>query len=208
MARKKAIISDDLDHFYWHGIYLCTRTIYIGGVSESEDGVEEINHKMAARVIKSIHALDAINKEPINIILNSIGGDVYYGLSIYDALRSTRCKVNIKVYGSAMSMASIILQAGDKRLLSPHSVVMVHDGEDAFQGESKNMEKWAEEGKRLRNVTYKIYQSRIREKKPKITIAQIEELCKVDNIMTAIEAINLGLADDIMYTRNFIRRKK
>jgi len=74
------------------------------------------------------------------ILLRSIGGDVYYGLAIYDVLRSTRCKVYITVYGLAMSIASVILQAGDRRMLSQHTTLMIHDGTDKFEGESKNME--------------------------------------------------------------------
>ena len=144
--RRKAEISDDPDHLFDHGLYIPTRTIYIGAVGESEDGADEVNHRLASRVIKSIHILEG-NKEPINVILNNPGGDEYHGLAIYDALRHTKCKVYISVFGHAMSMASIILQAGDKRLLSANATLMIHDGTIPMVNtdqEAKNGEKWAD----------------------------------------------------------------
>ncbi len=208
MSRKK-IERNDLSCFYDDGLYIPTRTIYIGTVSSESQDEDSVHGKLAARVIKSIHILDNINrKEPINIILNSPGGCEYNGLAIYDALRSTKSKINITVYGDASSMGSVILQAGDKRYLSTNSMVLIHDGTFSYDGESKNFESWGEESKRLRNVIYKIYYKRMKEIKPRITIKEIEQLCAIDKILTAKEAVRLGLADDIIYERNFLRRKK
>lgn len=210
--KKKAVITDDLDHFFGHGIYIPTRTIYLGAVGEGDDSEEEIDHYTSARVIKAIKILEAHNTEPINVIINNCGGDWYYGMSIYDALRTSPCKINIYVYGYARSMTSIILQAGNRRILSPNSIVMIHDGEESslIQGDTKTTQNWLKESMRIMGDMYKIYYKRMKVKKPRITLAKIEEICGHDRIFTAKEAVEYGLADEIMkekYVREGKKRK-
>jgi len=210
--KKRAEISDDPDHLFDHGLYIPTRTIYIGAVGESEDPEEEIDSKTSSRIIKSIHILESLNKEPINVIINNCGGDWYYGMSIYDALRTSRCKVFIKVYGWARSMTSIILQAGNKRILSPNSIVMIHDGEEStqIQGSPKTAQNWLKESIRVLKEMYKIYYNRMKEKKPRITMKYIETECANDRVFTAKEAVEYGLADEIMkekYVRHYPKRE-
>jgi len=74
----------------------------------SEDTFEEVESgtdaKMAESLIKNLVILENINKEPITIIMNNIGGDVYHGIAIYDAIKACESRVTIKVFGSAQSM--------------------------------------------------------------------------------------------------------
>lgn len=197
--KREIRILDDLDHLYNNNIYLPARMIYIGG--------DEIDYKSASGVIKAVHILEEQNA-PINVILNNPGGDEYHGFAIYDVLLHTRCKVFIKVYGHAMSMASIILQAGDKRLLSAHSTLLIHDGTMALgEMESKSAEKWGEESKRLREMMYKVYQKRMKEINSKITIEKIQQMCIVDNILSAKKAVKIGLADGVMREKSFKNKK-
>lgn len=205
MKRRKFDVKE-LDFFYDDGLYIPTRTIYIGSTPFDPDN--EVDSYLSARVLKSIHVLEMLNKkEDINIILNTPGGDEYNGLAIYDMLCSTSCKINIKVYGEASSMGSIILQAGNKRLLSANALILIHDGSFGYEGEAKNFEKWGEESKRLRMLMYKIYYKRMKEKNSKITLEKIEEYCKSDYFLTAKKAIDLGLADEIIKEKISRKRK-
>ena len=86
---------------------------------------------MAERAIKALHILDSTaptGDKPITVIMNNPGGDEYHGMAIYDAIKSCKNHVTIVVFGMAMSMGSIILQAADKRVMSANSRVMIHYG--------------------------------------------------------------------------------
>jgi ATP-dependent protease ClpP protease subunit len=81
--------------------------------------------------------------------MNNPGGDWYHGMAIYDAIKYSSCECTIKVYGHAMSMGSIILQAADHRIMMPNSRFMIHYGYDGKAGHAKIVYKWADEGKRV-----------------------------------------------------------
>ena len=104
MSTRRQI--DDIEVFFEQGLYVPTRTIYMG---EILDGGTD--HVMAERVIKALHVLDANSEAPIAILMNNPGGDEYHGLAIYDAILGCKNHVAITAYGHAMSMGSIILQA-------------------------------------------------------------------------------------------------
>jgi ATP-dependent protease ClpP protease subunit len=135
MASKR-INRDDIDKLMDFGLYLPTRTLYIGSVIHSEEeGESGVDAQLTERVLKGLLILETVSKDPINIILNNPGGDVYQGMAIYDALKNCRSHITITVYGQAMSAASIVLQAADKRVLSANARVMIHYGEE---GHSSN----------------------------------------------------------------------
>ena len=127
--------KDDVDQFMDNHIYLPTRTIYMGSMSSSDDeGESDTDYHMAETVVKALHILDnqdAVSmkgEKPINVIMNNIGGEVYHGMAIYDAISNCKNHVTIRVYGHAMSMGSIILQAADQRIMTRHSRIMIHYG--------------------------------------------------------------------------------
>ena len=64
--------------------------------------------------------------DPINVVISSPGGDVYAGLAIYDALKLVPNKKIITIVGQAMSIATIVLLAGDERRATPNSRIMIH----------------------------------------------------------------------------------
>jgi len=184
MNRK--VTKSNIEIFHNNGLFIPTRTIYIGSMREiGENNSEEsgVDFEEAKNAIKNIHILDSINHKQITIILNDIGGDEYHGFAIYDALKKAKSPIKIIVYGQAMSMGSIILQAGNKRLLMPNT-------------ESKSAESWGRESKRIREQMYQIYYSKM--KKKRITLKEIEKMCEHDNIITPKRAIKLGLADKII----------
>jgi ATP-dependent Clp protease protease subunit len=183
---------EDLDRWFDYSVYAPKRLIYIG----DRDG--EVDANMHELAIKGLLSLDSWADAPITIYLNSLGGDWYHGMGIYDTIRALRSHVTIIVVGSAMSMGSVILQAGDVRILSPHSYIMIHDGSDDVEADSKSFEAWAAQGKVVRYKMYDIYLRGIKAKKPRFTKKQVEALCAHDTILSASETIEYGLADQIL----------
>ena len=114
---------DDADRFHDYGIHIPTRTIVI---SNAIDEVE------AERVLKNIHILESINKEPITIIINTPGGYVFQGMAIYGAIAACESYVTAIVRGQASSMGSLILQAADHRVVDPYAIIMIHHGSDGY----------------------------------------------------------------------------
>jgi ATP-dependent Clp protease protease subunit len=184
--------------FQEHGICLRTRTLLIDGDEDSDNF--EITEKSARRDIKNIHTLDTLapsGDRPITVILNCNGGCVLAGMAIYDALSQCLNRVIIKAH-TAMSMGSLILQAGDERLLYPNATVMIHNGEVSRQGSPKTVENWAAYDRKMDKIHEDIYLSRIKLKKPRFTREQLQKMLEHDTILSASQAINIGLADSII----------
>jgi ATP-dependent Clp protease protease subunit len=130
--------------------------------------------------------------------MNNIGGDEYHGLAIYDAIKGCKSPTITKVYGHAMSMGAWILQASDKRWMAPNATLMLHYGTTSYEGHTKDFIKFSDENVRLCKLMEDHFLERIREKKPRFTRQELEELIKFDKFLTASEAVELGLADKIM----------
>jgi len=186
-------------YFMDENLYIPTRTIYIGSETH-EDGEESgVDYKMAEKVIKALHILDSSAAEqPITIIMNNPGGDVLHGMAIYDAIKHCRNHITIKVYGHAMSMGSIILQAADVRLMSENSVMMLHYGTNSVDGHKKNVERWVEWGKKNDSWDEKMFLEKIKLVKPRFTLNQVQKLLEFDKILSSKEALELGLIDGIV----------
>lgn len=200
MARS---IRDDLDKFFDYQIYLPTRTIYIGSAeNDMEDGESGTDAAMAERAVKSLHVLDSVaplGDKPITIYMNNPGGSVKSGFAIYDAIKACKNHVTMKCLGECSSMATIILQAADSRILSQHITFMIHSGTTAFSEDHiknvKNAMKWDE---MLDEYTVNIYLEKIRQKHPEFTRQQLNNKLQFDTFLTAQEAVDLGLADSIL----------
>jgi ATP-dependent Clp endopeptidase proteolytic subunit ClpP len=163
----------------------------------NEDG--EIDCTTASRFLKAMTILE--NKagcEEITVLLNSPGGEWYHGMAIYGKILACEKYVNVLVFGHAMSMASVILQAGDRRLLHPDAMLMIHDGTDFAEGHPRKVERQAAEIKRVRMQMYEIYLRRIREKHADYRLNDIVKRCDHDSYLTAQQAIDLGLADGLI----------
>lgn len=197
MAKKKQF--DDVAIFMEYSIDLSTRTIYMGSSSDLNEESEGITGRLSERVIKAIHILDSQpGEQELTIIINNPGGDVYEGLAIYDAIKSCKNRVRAVVYGRCMSMASWILQAADERIMAASSVMMIHYGECHISGHSKSAMIWAKEEERLNKVMEEILLEKMKEKIPEVTRTQLHNMIKFDKILTAAEAVELGLADSIL----------
>lgn len=202
---SKRINRDDIDKFHDYGLYLPTRTIYMGSesISEADDFAESgCDAFMAERMVKNLHILDVLNQEPITIMMNNVGGDEYHCFAIYDAIKACKSRVIIKVVGHAMSAGSIILQAADERIMLPTSRQMIHYGTWGVNDHAKTTQKWAEEGKKIDRWLEKMYLEKIREKNPQYKIGRLQRLLDHDTFLTAQESIELGLADEVLENKN------
>jgi ATP-dependent protease ClpP protease subunit len=196
---SKRLNRDDIDKWHDSGIYVPTRHIYMG--SEHSDG--DLNeggcdYLMAERAVKNLHILESINSEPITILMNNIGGDVNHGLAIYDAIKTCKSRIIIKVFGHSMSMGSVILQAADERVMAENSSQMVHYGSLSVSTHAKTVYKITDENKRLDKWMEQIYLDHIKEKQPHFTLARLQRMLNHDTFLTAKQSVELGLADKIL----------
>lgn len=183
--------------FHNFNVYFPTRTIYFGGNTHEKDD-DVVTSSTVSEVIKNLHILECEKIAPISIILNTVGGSWDDGIAVYDLIKSLKSPVIIIGMGKVYSMGTVILQAGYKRILTKNTSLLCHDGSDGYRGETKNFENWAEHSKKIRMIMYNIYYERMKEKNNKIKLNQIEDMCNHDFIINAEEAIELGLADEIM----------
>ena len=193
-------MRDHIDWWYDCDLHLPTRALYVGSVGHDDDnGKEEsgVDYRLAERVIKGLHLLENANQDPISIYLNNPGGDYYHCIAICDAIRACKSRVVIKVYGMAMSCGSIILQAGDQRILTPHATLMLHYGTGSIEATQIDVARWAAQQRRTNNRVEDLYLKRIKEVKPRFRRAAIQAILAHDTYYDAAEAVALGLADEV-----------
>ena len=141
---------------------------------------------------KCLHICERKQK-PITIYMQSYGGDWYSGVAIFDAIRQSKIKVTIHVRGCAFSMGSVILQAGNHRVMDKNSVLMMHDGTHAFEGHTRDFEIQGKEAERIRKQMYEMISERTN-----LHIAKICSLCQFDKFLTPEECLELNLIDEIV----------
>jgi ATP-dependent protease ClpP protease subunit len=78
--------------------------------------------------LKNLHHLEGLSTEPITIWSGSLGGDVSYGFSIFDAIKHSKCDIVYIATGIAASMGTIIPQAAKTRLITPNTTYLIHEG--------------------------------------------------------------------------------
>jgi len=171
----------------------------MGSELYSDDGSESgTDGLMAEKFLKNITILESVSADPITIILNNTGGDPNHGLAIYDAIKACKAIVTIKVFRNAASMGSVILQAANKRIMSPNAVQLIHYGTLSVDGHAKTTYKIADENKRMDKWMEKMYLSKIQAKHPNYTLVELQKLLDHDTFLTAQESVRLGLADKIL----------
>jgi ATP-dependent Clp endopeptidase proteolytic subunit ClpP len=196
MSRRN--IRDDVEKFHDYSIYIPTRTLFMGSEESDQEYESGTDGAMAERMVKNLHLLETIGKDPITILMNNIGGDEYHGFAIYDAIRACESEVTIKVLGHAMSMGSIILQAADVRVMSPNSRQMIHYGTWGVHEHAKTSRKWSDEGVKIDEWMENMYIEKIHQKHPDFSIVKLKKMLDHDTFLTAKEAVNLGLADKVL----------
>lgn len=193
MSRAK----DNITYFFDNHVYFPTRTLYIGSGQYTVDEESGVDGKLAEDIIKAIHVLDSEKHEDFNIILNCIGGDVTHGFAIIDKIKSCKNFVTATVFGHAHSMGAAILQAADKRIMSPSARMMIHYGEVGVSGVADQVYSNVAENKVYNKMYEDLLFEKIKEKHPKFSRAKLKELLKTDTFLSAKQAVDLGLADSV-----------
>ena len=204
---RKRRNGDDDEIFFEYGVHLPTRTLYLGSAVYDDDGSEGgVDFSMAEKAIKGLHLLEVAaptGDKPIIILMNNPGGDVDHGMAIYDSIAACKNHVTIKVRGNAMSMGGYILQAANKRIMSPNSNFMFHIGYDGYgRNHPKVIRQWIKfneaEGKKLDKILLdKINAKRDKDNKAHMSKGHFDKLNDFDQILTAAETVEWGLADKI-----------
>ena len=158
-----------------------------------------VHDGMSTLMVAQLLFLEAENpKKDIAMYINSPGGVVSSGLSIYDTMQYIRPKVSTLVVGQAASMGSLLLCAGEKgmRFSLPNSRVMVHQPSGGFQGQASDIALHAKEILELKDRLNRIY-----EKHTGQDYETVEKALDRDNFMTAEAAKDWGLVDEIVSKR-------
>jgi ATP-dependent Clp protease protease subunit len=134
----------------------------------------------------------------ISIYINSPGGVVTSGMSIYDTMQYIRPEVSTVVIGQAASMGSLLLAAGarGKRYSLPNSRIMIHQPSGGFQGQTTDIQIHAKEMLAVRQRLNEIYVHHTGQK-----IDVIENAMERDNFMTPEDAKAFGLIDEVVDKR-------
>lgn len=159
----------------------------------------QVHDGMASLIVAQLLHLEAENpKKEISMYINSPGGVVTSGLSIYDTMQYIRPKVSTLVIGQAASMGSLLLTAGEKgmRFSLPNSRIMVHQPSGGYQGQATDIMIHARETEKLKRRLNEIYV-----KHTGNTYETVEAALERDNFMSAEEAKAWGLIDDILQNR-------
>ena len=158
-----------------------------------------INDAVSTLVVAQLLFLEAENpKKEISMYINSPGGIVTSGLSIYDTMQYVRPEISTLCIGQAASMGSLLLAAGHpgKRFSLPNSRIMLHQPSGGFQGQASDIALHAEEILNLKKRLNSIYVKHCKQK-----LSKVETTLDRDNFMTAEDAQSWGVIDKIVDTR-------
>ena len=162
--------------------------------------VGEVEDHMANLIVAQLLFLESENPDKdIHLYINSPGGSVSAGLSIYDTMQFIKPDVSTLCMGLAASMGSFLLMAGakGKRMALPNSRVMIHQPSGGAQGQATDIEIHAREILKTREQLNKIYAERTGQPIEKIR-ADMER----DFFMDPEESKAYGLIDQVLTTRN------
>jgi ATP-dependent Clp protease protease subunit len=158
-----------------------------------------VHDGMSTLICAQLLFLEAENpSKDISMYINSPGGVVTSGLSIYDTMQYIRPRVSTLVVGQAASMGSLLLAAGEPglRYSLPNSRVMVHQPSGGFQGQATDILIHARETEKLKRRLNEIYVKHTGRK-----LEEIEEALERDRFMAPDEAKEFGLIDEVLEPR-------
>jgi len=165
----------------------------------------EVNDQTANLVVAQLLFLESENPDKdINFYINSPGGAVTAGMSIYDTMQFIKPDVNTLCVGQAASMGAVLLAAGEqgKRFCLPHSSVMIHQPLGGFRGQASDIEIHAKHTLKIKEQLNRVI--------AKHTGKKYENVIKDtdrDNFLDAHQALEYGIVDGIYTTRDELIKK-
>lgn len=181
------VIEKSSNKEYAYDLYsrlLKDRIIFLSG---------EINDSLANIIVSELLYLDNLNNEDIYLYINSPGGSITSGMSIYDTINFINSKVITIGLGMCASMAAFLLSSGNVRYALPNTEIMIHQPIGGAQGQATDIQIAAERIIKLKEKLNNILAQNTKQDLKTIT-ADTER----DNFLSAEEALNYGLIDQII----------
>jgi ATP-dependent Clp protease protease subunit len=160
----------------------------------------EIDDDVANGVTAQLLFLESEDPDKdITLYVNSPGGSVTAGLAIYDTIQYVKPQVSTICIGQAASMGAVLLAAGakGKRFALPNARIMIHQPLGGARGQARDMKIQVAEMARLEQVLYEILA-----KATGHSVDRVEKDCDRDNYMSAVEAKQYGLIDDVFVRKS------
>lgn len=160
----------------------------------------EINDEVANSIIAQLLFLEAENKgKEISLYINSPGGSITSGLAIYDTMQFISSDIITICVGQAASMAAVLLASGTpgRRFSLPNARIILHQPFGGYQGQASDIAIQAKEILRIRESIYQILNKHTHQPKERI-----QQDIERDFIMTPDQAMEYGLIDKILKSRN------
>ena len=170
----------------------------------------DVNEHSASLIVAQLLYLESQGNEDITLFINSPGGSVTAGLSIYDTMQFIKPDVATYVMGQACSMGSFLSQAGQagKRYVLPEARTMIHrvsSGTPGTRGSVHVQDLQFEDAKRSFEesvrVNKRLTELYVRHNTAKKTYEELYEVMKFDTFLSADEAVTFGLADKVIAKR-------
>jgi ATP-dependent Clp protease protease subunit len=168
--------------------------------------VGPVEDHMANLVVAQLLYLESENPDKdIQLYINSPGGSVTAGLSIYDTMQFVNCDVSTICVGQAASMGALLLGGGTKgkRYALPHSRIMVHQPSAGFQGQATDIDIHAKEVLELKRRLNEIMAANTGQ-----PVDQVERDLERDNFMSGEAAVEYGLIDTVLGNRTEMSASK
>jgi ATP-dependent Clp protease protease subunit len=162
----------------------------------------DVNNHSASLIVAQLLFLESEDPDrDILFYVNSPGGSVTAGMSIYDTMQYIKCDVSTIVMGQACSMGSLLATAGaaGKRYMLPHSRNMIHQPSGGAEGQATDIEIQAREILKMKRYLTEIY---VQHNSAGKTFEQLSADMERDFFMSAEEAVAYGLADKIIAKRD------
>lgn len=166
----------------------------------------QVEDNMASLIVAQLLFLEAENPDKdIFMYINSPGGVVTSGMSIYDTMQYIKPKIATLCLGQACSMGSVLLTGGEPgmRYSLPNSRIMVHQPLGGFQGQATDFEIHAKEILKTKEMLHKLYARHTGKE-----LSKIKSSMERDNFMSPLEAKEFGLIDEILSARAALKDTK
>ena len=160
---------------------------------------EEVNDVTASLVVAQMLFLEAEDPDKdISLYINSPGGSITSGMAIYDTMQYIKCDVSTICIGMAASMGAFLLAAGakGKRFALPNSEIMIHQPLGGMQGQATDIKIHADRIIKIKETLNTILSERTGQ-----SLEQITKDTERDNFMTALQAKEYGLVDEVIEKR-------
>lgn len=150
---------------------------------------ESQGEQSGVSVVRQLKELDA---DEIRVHINSYGGDVAEGLAIYNVLREHKAKITTICDGFACSAASVVFMAGDKRVMQPASLLMIHNAWTVAMGNAAELRKTADDIETITQASVEAYK-----KVATISEEEIKALMDAETWILPKDAVEYGFATEI-----------